>query len=524
MRKLLPFFLACLSGIILNLPWIAGGWGFALFFAFIPLLLIDTINHSPTGERSSTTVFLYGFGAFLIWNIGTCWWMAFVTVWGMLFVTTMNALLMAAVWWCRYRVSIQFGKSSGLFSLVVFWLAFEYLSHYGLLPWPWLVLGNGLANSVKTIQWYEYTGVLGGSLWILTINVLIFKLIQEWRLKFNLKVFAVLISIIVVPVVLSLLRYDSYSENGKLQNVAIIQPDINPYTEKFSVLSEYEQVQRLVHLAENQTLDSINFIVAPETAIPVVNFTGKLPNDTILFPIKRLVKKYPGVKFITGAITKWNNPESDKDLSKMQSGQSIYNSSILIDTSPNVLVCHKNILVAGVEKEPFQEYLPFLPEFLIDLGGMKGGLNSGMVPGLFLTPENIKIGAVICFESVFGTYVRRIVSSGADFLVVQTNDGWWKDSNGVNQHFSYSRIRAIETRRSIIRSANTGISGIINQRGDLIKTSGVNTAEAIVSQIKTNDTLTFYVLYGNYLGVLSLILSGLIGLFFVYKKSGLDRT
>jgi apolipoprotein N-acyltransferase len=171
------------------------------------------------------------------------------------------------------------------------------------------------------------------------------------------------------------------------------------------------------------------------------------------------------------------------------------------------------MLVAGVEKDPFQDYFSFLPDFMLDLGGIKGALTSGKEPLLLESFDGRKIGPVICFESVFAGYVRQLVKNGAQYLVVLTNDGWWKDSPGVWQHFGYSRIRAIETRRSIVRSANTGISGVINQRGDVIVQTNSNVSGAISSCATMNGDFTFYVRYGNYLGWISLFLSGMVGIY-----------
>jgi len=126
---------------------------------------------------------------------------------------------------------------------------------------------------------------------------------------------------------------------------------------------------------------------------------------------------------------------------------------------------------------------------------------------------------VICFESVFGEHTRQMVQNGANYIVVLTNDGWWKDSPGAWQHFGYSRLRAIETRRSIARSANTGISGLINQRGDVIVRTNSNVYSAISSGVRVNSTLTFYVRYGDYLGWISLLLSVMTGIsLFVYLR------
>ena len=196
----------------------------------------------------------------------------------------------------------------------------------------------------------------------------------------------------------------------------------------------------------------------------------------------------------------------------------VFNSAVMISRS-RVQFSHKNILVAGVEKDPFRKYFSFLPDYMLDLGGTNGSLTSGKEPKVFDMSGGQKVGPVICFESVFGAHTRQLVRNGANYIAVLTNDGWWKDSPGVWQHFGYSRLRAIETRRSIARSANTGISGLINQRGDVIVRTNSNVYSAISSGVRVNSTLTFYVRYGDYLGWISLLLSVMTGIsLFVYLR------
>lgn len=196
----------------------------------------------------------------------------------------------------------------------------------------------------------------------------------------------------------------------------------------------------------------------------------------------------------------------------------IFNSALLLDHSEKVQIGHKSLLVSGVEKMPFEKYFSFLRKYIVDLGGVSGSLSSADQITVFEGTVPDKIGSVICFESAFGENVGSAVAKGANLIFVLTNDGWWKDSPGVWQHFSYSRLRAIETRRSIARSANTGISGFIDSRGDVLKKTEVNTCAAISSGIRINSTITFYVRYGDYLGRICLFLSGLISIYMIMDR------
>jgi apolipoprotein N-acyltransferase len=107
---------------------------------------------------------------------------------------------------------------------------------------------------------------------------------------------------------------------------------------------------------------------------------------------------------------------------------------------------------------------------------------------------------VICYESIYGDFVREYILNGADLIFIITNDGWWDDTPGYRQHLLYGRLRAIEMRRSIARSANTGISCFINQRGDILQKTGWWNKTAIKGTLNKNEEITFYARTGDTIG------------------------
>ena len=529
MRRIQLFFLSVISGILLSFPWIFSGLDWVLLFAFVPLLLADSLQLQQRKFENLSSSFLIGFIAFLLWNVLSTWWISYVSFLGMLFITSLNSLFMSSVWWLKNKVRQKFGAASGYFSLVVFWIAFEFLNHHGLLPWPWLTLGNGFANAVKIIQWYEFTGVLGGSVWILLSNILIFiavrNLLDQAHRKF-VRSTGLALSAIIFPIALSLYLYFDYSEKGAIQNVVVLQPNIDPYTEKFSGMSADDQISKLISLADSKITDSTDLVLAPETSLPPLWEDSLALQSPSLLPLIQIIDRFPNVSFIVGAITqrKFRSGEPVSNTARQSDDGKysfdVFNSAVMIDRTGRVQFSHKNILVAGVEKDPFREYFSFLPDYMLDLGGINGSLASGKEPKVFDLSSTRKVGPVICFESVFGEHVRQLVMNGANYIAVLTNDGWWKDSPGVWQHFGYSRIRAIETRRSVVRSANTGISGCINQRGDVLVQTEIDVCDGVSSRIGMNNSITFYVSHGDYLGWISLFLSGMIGIYFGLPKAG----
>lgn len=124
--------------------------------------------------------------------------------------------------------------------------------------------------------------------------------------------------------------------------------------------------------------------------------------------------------------------------------------------------------------------------------------------------DSVKFTDVICYESIFGDYVAWGVRKGAELLFVSTNDGWWKNSPGHRQHAAYARLRAIENRRDIARSANTGISCFIDQKGRVFQATAYGEPDCIRQTLLANSRLTFYSKYGDLLGRSALPFSGLL--------------
>jgi apolipoprotein N-acyltransferase len=172
---------------------------------------------------------------------------------------------------------------------------------------------------------------------------------------------------------------------------------------------------------------------------------------------------------------------------------------------------HKSKLTPGVEIMPYAKYLGFIENLAIDLGGTVGSLGTDDIRKVFVSSEDsLRVSAVICYESVYGEFFAEFARSGAELIFIVTNDGWWGNTPGHRQHFSYARLRAVETRRSIARSANTGISAFINQRGDVLQESAYWVPAVLKENINANNRVTFYSKYGDYLARISAFVAVLL--------------
>ena len=503
MQKIKLAGLAILSGLLMGISWPETGGIAPLFFiALIPLLYLEHLVSQNPVKLKSRHVFFNGYLAFFTFNTFTSWWIWNADPSGMIMVEVLYSLFMAITFLCFHKVKKNIGEQKGYFALIVLWLGFEWLHSNWELAHPWNTFGNVFANSTPLIQWYEYTGVLGGSFWILVANILLFKVfnklvILKEPIKNSFKKITLICLIILIPSLFSFAIYSTYTEEENPIEVVVVQPNADPYNEKFGGTSEAKQMDRILSVARKKVSSSTKYVLAPETAIPRSSDEKLIENNYGIIEIRKFIKEFPHLKFIIGMTTRieYGLRETKPTLTARGFGNptqyyDIFNSALLIDNTPVIQFYHKSKLVLGAEKMPYPKILAPLEDFALKLGGTFGSLGEEK-EAHNLIDGSIQIAPVICYESIFGDYVSTYVKKGANLIFIMTNDGWWDDTPGYRQHLAYARLRAIETRRSIARSANTGTSCFINQRGDVINPTAWWENDAIVKSINLNHKMTF---------------------------------
>lgn len=528
-------FLALLSGILLGVSWNNLFPGL-IFFALVPLLILE--NDLSTRESSkSVNLFWLSWFSFIIWNSAAGWWVGYASLSGAIALLSFNSFWQAVIFWFFHLSKRKLKIIPGWLILIAYWLTYEYIYQRTEISWPWFNLGNIFGNMVELVQWYEYTGTLGGTLWVLLINTGIASVILGYFQHKNLKSvrfkIVATIAMLLIPSILSTVMYYRYREINNPARIAIIQPNIDPYIEKFGKLTPMDQMRIILNEAEKANKQDIDYFIAPETAIIGINIEGKIHESKSVISILKFLENNPGAKFIIGAETQKEflpgevlSPTARKNDST-NVWEDRFNSAMQIDSTGYIPIYHKSKLVVGVEKMPFSKYLKFLEKFLVKLGGTYGSLGYQGIRGTFVSEDSSSVAPIICFESVYGQFVTDYVKAGATMLFVITNDGWWKNSLGTWQHLNLSRLRAIETRRSVARSANTGISAIINQKGDIINSLEWGKRGSIDGNLNKNKHVTFYVKYGDYPGIIALLVSLFcLGsmLFLTVKKRRVART
>ena len=502
MRKL---FLSVLSGLLLAFSWPEIGISPILFFAFVPLLMLEDDLQKSEDNRKGRKVFWLSFLAFFIFNAITTYWVYHATLFGAIAAFLVNATLMATAFYLFHKIKSATTTRLGYLAFIVFWISMEYLHLNWDLSWPWLTLGNGFANFPDVVQWYEFTGFLGGSLWVLLMNILLFRLVK----KQNLEAFTFPLLALLIPVISSYYLLPDIKEEKQLK-VLIVQPNVDPYIDKFNV-GYQQQLANFIALAKPHLTKETQLLVGPETALLEDIWENKIEATYSVRAFRELQKDFPNLNILVGASTykMFGHGDEKTATSRQVRNENIfydaYNSAIFIADSGKVEVYHKTKLVPGVEKMPFPYILDPLAKLAVDLGGTSGSLGSENTVHKFMVDEKV-ITPLICYESIYGDLKK----GQTNLIAIITNDGWWKNTVGYKQHFAYARLRAIEQRKTIIRSANTGISGVINAKGEVLESTNWDEEVCISAEVNINNKTTFYSMFGNYIGRLSVFVAAML--------------
>jgi len=536
-----PLVLATLSALLL-----CGGWpphpvgplALLLLVGWVPYLLLE--RRLTLENASRRRVFANTYWLLLLWNALTTWWVSYSTLGGGIAAVVLNALLMCLPLMAFRRTKERFGNRLGYLSLPIYWIAFEQLHLHWDLTWPWLTLGNGFAAAPQWVQWYEYTGFLGGSLWVWVVNILVFKLLLDKKpfVRF-FKPFSddyqysevprpktatgwissgirlgsaasLVVAAVGGPLILSYLIGAAYQEKGPTAEVVVVQPNFDPYVEKFAGGAKFvppsQQLARFLTLSEQQITSATRLVIWPETALEEAVFEHTIEQDPKIQRIRAWLGQHPGVALLTGVTTigLYPNKEAASETARHRDDLGYYDTfnagAYFASASAPIAFYHKSRLVPGVEKVP-----PLLTAFVssINLGGYVGSYGSQAERTVYPAPASapaLRPAPIICYEAIYGDFVAEYAHNGATLLTVFTNDAWWLDSPGYRQLLRYGSLRCIETRRDLARSANTGFTGFINQKGEIVQVLPAWVPTATRGTVHLNDEVTFYARFGELIG------------------------
>ena len=536
--------LSLFSALLLSISWPTYGIPFFIFFALVPLLMMEhEISKFSKIKNKGSLIFGLSYLCFVIWNIVTTGWLygsknpdGSHSILAVAIPVVVNSLLYSLVFQLYHWYKKIQGTYFGLVFFVAIWMAFEKFHLSWELTWPWLNLGNVFADYPKIIQWYDTFGATGGSFWILLINVYAFYTLRIWEAGRKRKSLiinsAILVGAVAIPMLISMMKYQNFDEKpiGSV-NVLMLQPDLDPYNEKYSkdsltILNELLTLAQENSPKINQP-NPIDYYIGPETSIPGYGSISEsgFEQSILLNSVKSFLTQHPKSVFATGISSHRFYPDPNKKSEtayQTADGTYVdsYNSAVQIIPNQKVQVYHKGKLVPGVEIFPYIHVLkPILGDAMLNLGGTIASLGIDKERKVFSNPYNKgKIAPIICYESIYGEFVTEYVKNGANFLGIMTNDSWWGVTQGHQQLMAYAKLRAIETRREIARSANSGISAHINARGDVMADTLYEDQTALFAKVNLYDKMTFYTRAGDLLTRFSIFVLGFLVFYTMIKQ------
>ncbi len=507
LRKVEKFLLAFATGVFLSISFPPLKFGFFATVGFVPLLfLIDKLENYKQ-------LFRYSYLAFFFFNLFTLYWVGgwskeadpFLMVGCVLLILFYPVLFFLPMWFYMF-VRRNIG---GGFHLVIFpfvFVLFEYFRSITELAFPWLTLGNTQTYFLEKIQFIEFTGVYGLSFLILVVNVLVYisiRKIFENRVIFSWNVLKYLVFAIFIYILpdfygFYVLKNADKKVKGTIK-VGLIQPDINPWLKWEGTLAEQLELYMGMTKKIIEENPDVELIVYPETAITYYFLLSQYRYYFNWFKSEidklnvAILTGFPDAKFYDDTS---KAPPSSHLIKETGQRYDAFNAmGLFLPNDNRVQKYAKMILVPFGERLPYADTFHFLIEPLqwgVGISNWAKGKDTTVFEMKTKSSDVIKFSGVVCYESIYPTFVREFVKRGAQFLVVITNDSWYGNTSGPYQHFQYSILRAIENRRSIVRCANGGISGFIDPYGRVKKKTKFHEKTQIADVIELNDEKTFY--------------------------------
>ncbi|MDP6629309.1 MAG: apolipoprotein N-acyltransferase [Candidatus Marinimicrobia bacterium] len=476
-----PYQLAIIAGVLIGCAYPPFP-GVTAWVGFIPLIHIWLTQ--PPKESARWTFF-----AGVISHIIAFYWIGLnsgASIIAAFFSMAASILYLSAIWavfgWGMATIEKRFGNSIAIMPFA--WASLEWLRAFGPLGFPWANLAITQTKILPLIQITDTTGSEGVAFWLILLNILVYLTIRSsGDLGTQKKVLAL---VFILPWIFGAFRiyqFDSV-EAKEVRSVAAIQPNVNP-NQKWEASFRDRLYTIMDSLnAEAYSMDP-DLVLWPEAALPAYMRVSS----------SRL--KYEWLVNDTKIPLAMGTVDYDRD----STGRRVYNGTIFFGINGNKMY-HKIFLV------PFAEYIPMSPRFpaLKKLNFGQANFTHGDEFTTFPL-DSVYFSNMICYESTHPAVARGFMNNGARFLTIEANDAWLRNSSGVRQHFELARLRAVEQRAGIIRSANTGISGLIQPSGRVDQKIKFGDQAVFLGEVILNQGVTFYGRYGSVFAQMCFILT-----------------
>jgi len=500
---------AILSGLLLTAAFPKLNLWFFAWVALVPLLISSTRISPSSGFRMGFLTGITYFLTLMYWLVHTMriygHLPGYLSVAILFLLSCYLALFFAAF---SYSISRFCRTPQRLLVLApVFWVALEYVRSFLFTGLPWGLIGYSQHPLLPLIQMTDIFGVYGVSYLVLLSNVVVSLVIlsisgKTWQDRAVSKPYAAASVLVFGLVFASAWMYgvqriktmDGWIGSAPTARIAVVQGNIDQ-TVKWDRRFQDATIRKYITLSRAAGKESPDLIVWPETATPFYLIHDAVPTHALMEAVRTI-----GIDFLIGS--PYHTRRKD--------GIDYYNRAYLIRSDGSIGGTYDKVhLVPFGEYVPFERYLPFLGKMVAEVGDFKPGGKGRTLPW-----QNDKIGVQICFEIIFPNLSRHMAQNGAQLLVNMTNDAWFGRTAAPFQHFEMATFRAVENRRSLVRAANTGISGFVDPAGRTIAATRLFVDAGRVETVSLLTRKTFYTRWGDLFAIsclaVALIWAGMI--------------
>lgn len=500
-----------LSAVLLTLSFPKFGCAFLAPVALAPYFCALLIRKEGTWKGVFFSAYLLG----LVWHVASIWWLSYVSCAGMLALSAFLALLFAAF----ILLAVYFARKGfcPALSFALFILFYELTISYLFTGFPWLLLGMALHKNPLLIQTADIFGVHFISFLLAFTSASIATVACERSVR-SIVPFASVLLLWTLSACYGFYRIRELGSEEPLKSARVSMVQLNlPPELKHDDKRDEETLDDYLKATAKVAKES-ELVIWPETGVPGIY------NDyanTAIKELRRFRTEYD-VPLLCGLT--WAEKDKEGEI-KFYNAAALLNNAAML---PMERYYKKHLVIFG-EYVPLERYLPFLKLLTPIAVSYTPGERSHVLDFKTSNGAVLKLGALICFEDVFPKSAREAVKEGADILVNLTNDGWFFDSPGAYQHAALSSFRAIETRRELLRSSNTGITVLIDRLGKekaLLTSEGKSvmvSGELLCRADVYSPRETIYAKYGDLGLFVPAFLVFLTGLLFRNPKSVLVK-
>jgi apolipoprotein N-acyltransferase len=495
--------LSAVSGVLAALSFPKFGLFFLTWIALIPLFL-------SLYKKKPKQAFLLGLTAgFAFYAVLLYWIPAVPAHYGGLNMAVsiliyLALVLLLALFWAFFSFFLAIIQNFNIRIAYVLapllWVSFEYILTYFLSGFPWGLLGSSQYKNLYFLQLAALTGVYGLSFLLVLFQSLFVLSIRQKKIAYF---FSGLLFVLFIHAV----GYNTIKEtprSDKTFTAAVLQGNVSSDLNWGEVSPEEKRdlFSQHLELSDTAVKEGASLIIWPEFSVPLCFSCSYGIYQEFKEGIFQFIQR-------TGSTMLLGTNETSIEQHQVH----YYNTALCIQPHLYTNPYYKIHLVPFGEYTPYKKIFFFIERMTHAIGEITPGTQHHLHHY-----KGIPFGSPICYEIIFPDLVRKFVNKGAKFLVTITNDGWYGRSSAPYQHFGMAVIRAVENRRFLLRSATTGISGIIDPFGRVLIKSQLETKTVLTGSVTPITKKTFYTKYGDVLPFLSLTLSALFLILAVIKR------